>query len=247
MKTVIVTAAVLGLLAFAPAASAQEDHNKAAQPQGARPGGPGGQSHDQGRGPGGPGGGGGGHNAAPAERGPARGPETPNGGARNGPTSERAQAQGPSRQGANERTHGAPTADRTPERPAGQNPGRASDRAVGATNPGSRGVQAAGRNANAGPARRTADVAAFRGNVQAPRHFRAGAYRPPQGFQSRHWGYGDRLPQAYYARSYWLTNFLTYGLLSPPSGLVWVRVGPDALLIDQYTGEVIRAEYGVFY
>jgi Ni/Co efflux regulator RcnB len=83
--------------------------------------------------------------------------------------------------------------------------------------------------------------------VQAPRHFRAGAYRPPPGFQSRRWSFGDRLPRAYYARGYWLSNFLIYGLLAPPPGLVWVRVGPDALLIDEFTGEIIRVEYGVFY
>lgn len=98
-----------------------------------------------------------------------------------------------------------------------------------------------------GPGGAVGDIAALRGNVQAPRHFQAGAYRPPQGFVSRHWRYGDRLPRAYYARNYWLTNFLIYGLLSPPPGLVWVRVGPDALLIDEYTGEVVRMEYGVFY
>jgi Ni/Co efflux regulator RcnB len=83
--------------------------------------------------------------------------------------------------------------------------------------------------------------------VQAPRHFQAGAYRPPQGFVSRQWRYGDRLPRAYYARNYWLTNFLLYGLFAPPPGLVWVRVGPDALLIDEYTGEIVRVEYGAFY
>jgi Ni/Co efflux regulator RcnB len=158
----------------------------------------------------------------------------PNGGGHNGPASDRSPGQGPSRQGTNERAGGAPT------------PSRTSERAVSPQSPGPRAIQA-GRNANAGPARRTADVSALRGNLQAPRHFQAGAYRAPQGFRSRHWGYGDRLPRAYYARNYWLTNFLIYGLLSPPPGLVWVRVGPDALLIDEYTGEIIRVEYGVFY
>jgi len=84
-------------------------------------------------------------------------------------------------------------------------------------------------------------------NVQAPHAFQAGAYRQPQGYEQRHWGYGDRLPGAYYARDYWLTDFALYGLFGPPEGLVWVRVGPDALLIDQYTGEVVQADYGVFY
>ena len=103
MNNLIATATVLGLLALAPAASAQEEqHNKAAPAQGARPGGaPHGQEHA----PGGPGGG---HNAGPAERGPARGPAMPNGGGHNGPTSERSAGQAPSHQGTTERTHGAP-------------------------------------------------------------------------------------------------------------------------------------------
>jgi Ni/Co efflux regulator RcnB len=30
-------------------------------------------------------------------------------------------------------------------------------------------------------------------------------------------------------------------------GTVWVRYGDDALLIDQYTGEVIQVAYGIFW
>ena len=47
--------------------------------------------------------------------------------------------------------------------------------------------------------------------------------------------------------NYWLKDYVDYGLPPPPYGAVWVRVGGDALLIDQYTGEVIAVEYGVFY
>jgi Ni/Co efflux regulator RcnB len=63
---------------------------------------------------------------------------------------------------------------------------------------------------------------------------------------SRHWGFGERLPNAYFVRDYWLTDYLEYALFAPPEGLVWVRVGDDALLIDEYSGEIIEAEYGVF-
>jgi hypothetical protein len=90
-------------------------------------------------------------------------------------------------------------------------------------------------------------VAALRRNLQAPRRVQAGAYRPPQGYVARHWSYGGRLPGAYYARDYWLTDYWIYGLFAPPDGLVWVRVGDDALLIDEYTGEIIQVDYGVFY
>lgn len=95
-------------------------------------------------------------------------------------------------------------------------------------------------------ATRTADYSSMRRNVQASRHFNAGVYRHPQGYVSRHWGFGERLPTAYFARDYWLTDYLEYALFAPPEGLVWVRVGDDALLIDEYSGEIVEVEYGVF-
>jgi Ni/Co efflux regulator RcnB len=83
--------------------------------------------------------------------------------------------------------------------------------------------------------------------VQASQSFNAGAYRPPMGYVSRNWGYGQRLPAAYYARGYWINDYLLYALYGPPSGFVWVRVGDDALLINRYTGEIVAVETGVFY
>jgi Ni/Co efflux regulator RcnB len=236
MKTLVATVTVIGLFALAPAALAQDEHNRGAAPaQGGHPGGPGGAAahapQPQGRSPGG-----GGHSGGPAERGPGRGQATPNAGGHNGPSPDRSPGQGPTRQGANDHARSDPAAGRTPSG------------GVNAPNAGARDLQPSGRAShNATPARRSADVAALRGNAQATHRFQAGAYRPPQGFVSRHWGYGDRLPRSYFARNYWLTNFLVYGLLSPPPGLVWVRVGPDALLIDEYSGEVVRVQYGVFY
>jgi len=74
-----------------------------------------------------------------------------------------------------------------------------------------------------------------------------GAWRQPQGYYYRHWGYGDRLPGGWFAQSFWLTNFWAYGLTAPPYDYAWVREGPDALLVNVYTGTVVEAEYGVFY
>jgi Ni/Co efflux regulator RcnB len=91
------------------------------------------------------------------------------------------------------------------------------------------------------------DVKAMRRNMQAPRHFRGGSYRAPQGYQHRHWSYGERLPRGYYARDYWIINFMLYDLFAPPSYLIWVRVGDDALLIDRETGDIVQVRYGVFY
>ena len=83
--------------------------------------------------------------------------------------------------------------------------------------------------------------------MQAGRRFQAGSYRAPAGYTARRWSYGQRLPHGYYARNYWLSSYWLYGLFAPPSGLVWVRVGDDALLIDEYSGEIVQVDYGVFY
>lgn len=91
------------------------------------------------------------------------------------------------------------------------------------------------------------NISSLRRTYTAPRRYRAGTYRPPAGYHYQHWSYGQRLPTAYFARNYWLLDWATYGLISPPYGYVWVRVGPDALLIDQYTGEVVQVSYNAFY
>jgi Ni/Co efflux regulator RcnB len=88
---------------------------------------------------------------------------------------------------------------------------------------------------------------AFQRNVTAPRRFRIGAFRAPQGWQYRRWAFGQTLPRVYWAQPYWITNFWLYDLDRPPVGCEWVRSGPDALLIDTSTGEILEAEYNVFY
>ena len=84
-------------------------------------------------------------------------------------------------------------------------------------------------------------------NFRATQRFRAPAYRRPPGFYTRRWSWGETLPISFWARDYWLNDFRIYDLPPPPYGAVWVRVGDDALLIDQDSGEIIEVEYGVFY
>jgi len=91
------------------------------------------------------------------------------------------------------------------------------------------------------------DLHTYQGNIKSDHHFHAGDYRAPHGYSYRHWSYGDRLPSIYFGRDYWIGDFGMYDLMSPPDGYVWVRFGPDAILIDEYTGEIVRVEYGVFY
>lgn len=91
------------------------------------------------------------------------------------------------------------------------------------------------------------DWSQYRRNFKAQRRFRIGIYHAPRGYYYRRWHYGERLPIAFYARDYWLLDFIAYGLFAPPPGCVWVRYGDDALLIDTYTGEIIQVRYDVFY
>jgi Ni/Co efflux regulator RcnB len=88
------------------------------------------------------------------------------------------------------------------------------------------------------------DFDRFGGNFHAEHRFHAGEWHGPQ---YRHWTFGERLPPAYYSRSLWIGSYGIYGLMAPPADAVWVRSGPDALLVDRATGEVIRVEYGIFY
>ncbi len=91
------------------------------------------------------------------------------------------------------------------------------------------------------------DYSKYRRAVTAPRRYRVGRYHAPAGYRYQRWNYGQRLPSMYYASTFWLSNFIAYGLFAPPPDAVWVRYGPDALLVDRYTGEIISVEYGAFY
>jgi Ni/Co efflux regulator RcnB len=95
--------------------------------------------------------------------------------------------------------------------------------------------------------RRAPSIAPLQRNVQASNRYHASAYQPPPGYAYRQWSYGQRLPISYYASSYWIADYLMYSLFAPPPGLVWVRVGDDALLVDPNTGEVMQVQYGIFY
>lgn len=92
-----------------------------------------------------------------------------------------------------------------------------------------------------------AAVAKLRRNVVAVHRFHAGPYRAPPGWRYRRWVFGERLPGIFFAPAFWITDFLAFDLFPPPDGYVWVRYGPDALLIDRYTGEIIQVDYGVFF
>ncbi len=87
-----------------------------------------------------------------------------------------------------------------------------------------------------------------RHNVTASHHFhyRGGNYRWPHGYHYQRWSFGMTLPSIFWGRDYWIDDYSDYGLAYPPPGCVWVRYGDDAILIDEYTGEILEVVYGQF-
>lgn len=75
---------------------------------------------------------------------------------------------------------------------------------------------------------------------------RAAPYRYPRGYSYRAFHEHDRFPLALLIAPYFITDFALYNLPAPEPDLQWVRYGPDALLVNQDTGEVVDVAYGVF-
>jgi Ni/Co efflux regulator RcnB len=73
-----------------------------------------------------------------------------------------------------------------------------------------------------------------------------GTWASPPGFYLHHWGYGDRLPWGWYTQPYWIGDYADYELTAPPQGYEWIRVGPDAVLVDLTDGTVVQTVYGAF-
>ena len=91
-----------------------------------------------------------------------------------------------------------------------------------------------------------ADWAKFRVNVRHAKRYHWNVYVRPAGWRVHHWKFHETLPRAYFANNYWINDYASFGLMGPPEGLVWVRVGDDALLIDRDSGDILRVEYDVF-
>lgn len=77
--------------------------------------------------------------------------------------------------------------------------------------------------------------------------YRVSPYRPPPGYYVRTWAFGDFLPRAWFGPSYFLNDFYDFELPYPPPGYEWVRVGPDALLIDRFTGRIVQVVRDIFW
>jgi Ni/Co efflux regulator RcnB len=71
-------------------------------------------------------------------------------------------------------------------------------------------------------------------------------YHRPPGYYQRAWHRGDRLPAAYYQRSYVIADYRDCGLRAPPRGYQWVRVNGDAVLAGIATGIVLESVFHIF-
>jgi Ni/Co efflux regulator RcnB len=69
----------------------------------------------------------------------------------------------------------------------------------------------------------------------------------PPGWGYRRWAIGAVLPTLFLAPAYYYSGWASVGLTPPPPGYQWVEYGPDLLLVNVTTGQVIDAAYGVFY
>jgi len=69
----------------------------------------------------------------------------------------------------------------------------------------------------------------------------------PSGWAYRAWAIGAILPPLFLAPDYYYPEWAQLGLEPPPPGDQWVRYGPDLLLVNIATGQVIDVAYGVFY
>jgi Ni/Co efflux regulator RcnB len=85
----------------------------------------------------------------------------------------------------------------------------------------------------------------FRGHEIHRAHLAPFVY--PSGYRYQRWAGGMVLPPLFLAPAYFYADWAALGLVAPEAGFQWVRYGPDVLLVNVTTGEVVDAVYGVFY
>jgi Ni/Co efflux regulator RcnB len=81
---------------------------------------------------------------------------------------------------------------------------------------------------------------------RSPRRYRGPVWTPPIGFYSRSWVFGDTLPRGWYGSNYRI-DWWSYGLPIPPVGYEWVRIGDDAVLVDEFTGRIVQVVPNLFW
>lgn len=81
---------------------------------------------------------------------------------------------------------------------------------------------------------------------RSERHYSAGRYTPPRGYQTRVWAYGQRMPANYRSSAYVVRDYNRYGLRQPPHGYQYVRSGNDVVLAAVATGVITAVIAGLF-
>lgn len=81
---------------------------------------------------------------------------------------------------------------------------------------------------------------------RSERHYSAGRYAPPRGYQTRSWSYGQRMPANYRGSQYVVRDYNRYGLRQPPHGYQYVRSGNDVVLTAVATGLITAVIAGLF-
>ena len=84
----------------------------------------------------------------------------------------------------------------------------------------------------------------YRKTVTSTQSYDAGPFDAPPGFTYHRFGLGDHVPAALVDRDS-IDDYGNYRLSPPPGGLVWIRDGRDALLVDN-NDVVVQADYDVF-
>lgn len=95
--------------------------------------------------------------------------------------------------------------------------------------------------------RNTFNMRQFQRNERAVRRYNGPTYAPPRNWRYQRWVFGQVMPSIYWTRTYWIFDYWMFGLIDPPYGFVWVRFGPDAVLVDVHSGVILRVVYGVFF
>ncbi|HEX5237215.1 MAG TPA: RcnB family protein [Sphingomicrobium sp.] len=76
---------------------------------------------------------------------------------------------------------------------------------------------------------------------------RTSAFRYPRGYHYRRFRIGSILPSLFLSSLYFWSDYGALGLGAPPPGYVWVRYGPDLLLVNRFNGRIADVIYGAFY